>query len=151
MNRTPDTNEERSATAALWDATDVARYLKVSRSWVYHRAETGELPCLKGRRFAPLRSASNPRVARGVPAHGARVVQFPAQVMTADADERAKLLAIGFWSNSVRPDYPTAQSLVGPLEVESERSKVVALPSQRFGDRSVAEGESSLPLRVRHA
>jgi excisionase family DNA binding protein len=31
----------------LWDAQDVARYLKVSRSWVYHRAEGGELPCLR--------------------------------------------------------------------------------------------------------
>jgi excisionase family DNA binding protein len=28
----------------LWDANDVARYLKVSRSWVYHRAEAGHLP-----------------------------------------------------------------------------------------------------------
>src|SRR6476620_248827 len=28
----------------LWDANDVARYLKVSRSWVYHRAEAGSLP-----------------------------------------------------------------------------------------------------------
>jgi hypothetical protein len=27
----------------LWDANDVARYLKVSRSWVYHRAEAGQL------------------------------------------------------------------------------------------------------------
>lgn len=31
----------------LWDASDVAAYLKVSRSWVYHRAESGELPCLR--------------------------------------------------------------------------------------------------------
>jgi predicted DNA-binding transcriptional regulator AlpA len=28
----------------LWDANDVAHYLKVSRSWVYHRAEAGLLP-----------------------------------------------------------------------------------------------------------
>lgn len=28
----------------LWDVKDVARYLKVSRSWVYHRAEAGLLP-----------------------------------------------------------------------------------------------------------
>jgi excisionase family DNA binding protein len=28
----------------LWDASDVARYLRVSRSWVYHRAEAGLLP-----------------------------------------------------------------------------------------------------------
>jgi excisionase family DNA binding protein len=28
----------------LWTATDVARYLSVSRSWVYHRAEAGTIP-----------------------------------------------------------------------------------------------------------
>ena len=32
---------------SLWDAQDVARYLKVSRSWVYQRAEAGLLPCLR--------------------------------------------------------------------------------------------------------
>lgn len=32
---------------ALWTADDVAAYLKVSRSWVYHRAESGELPHLR--------------------------------------------------------------------------------------------------------
>jgi excisionase family DNA binding protein len=31
----------------LWDANDVAGYLKVSRSWVYHRAEGGHLPHLR--------------------------------------------------------------------------------------------------------
>jgi len=31
----------------LWDANDVARYLRVSRSWVYHRAEAGQLPHLR--------------------------------------------------------------------------------------------------------
>jgi excisionase family DNA binding protein len=31
----------------LWTAADVARYLKVSRSWVYHRAEAGLLPYLR--------------------------------------------------------------------------------------------------------
>jgi excisionase family DNA binding protein len=33
--------------ANLWDAQDVARYLKVSRSWVYQRAEAGQLPCVR--------------------------------------------------------------------------------------------------------
>ncbi|MCC6812315.1 MAG: helix-turn-helix domain-containing protein [Deltaproteobacteria bacterium] len=28
----------------LWDANDAARFLKVSRSWVYQRAEAGLLP-----------------------------------------------------------------------------------------------------------
>jgi len=31
----------------LWDANDAAHYLKVSRSWVYQRAEAGLLPCLR--------------------------------------------------------------------------------------------------------
>jgi excisionase family DNA binding protein len=31
----------------LWTVKDVADFLRVSRSWVYHRAEAGELPCLR--------------------------------------------------------------------------------------------------------
>ena len=31
----------------LWTAADVARFLKTSRSWVYHRAQAGFLPCVK--------------------------------------------------------------------------------------------------------
>ena len=31
----------------LWDAKDVAAFLRVSRSWVYHRSEAGLLPCLR--------------------------------------------------------------------------------------------------------
>ncbi len=31
----------------LWDARDVAQYLKASRSWVYHEAQAGRLPCIK--------------------------------------------------------------------------------------------------------
>jgi excisionase family DNA binding protein len=33
--------------ATLWTAIDVAAFLRVSRSWVYHRAESGELPYLR--------------------------------------------------------------------------------------------------------
>lgn len=32
---------------ALWDANDVARYLKASRAWVYMKSEQGALPCLR--------------------------------------------------------------------------------------------------------
>jgi excisionase family DNA binding protein len=32
---------------AMWDARDVAAFLRVSRSWVYHRAEEGTLPCVR--------------------------------------------------------------------------------------------------------
>ena len=31
----------------LWDANDVARYLKASRSWVYQKAESGVLPSMR--------------------------------------------------------------------------------------------------------
>lgn len=31
----------------LWDAQDVAGYLKASRSWVYQKAEAGILPSLR--------------------------------------------------------------------------------------------------------
>jgi excisionase family DNA binding protein len=31
----------------LWNAKDVAAFLKVSRSWVYHHAEAGLLPSLR--------------------------------------------------------------------------------------------------------
>jgi hypothetical protein len=31
----------------LWDANDVALYLKASRSWVYQKAEAGVLPSLR--------------------------------------------------------------------------------------------------------
>jgi excisionase family DNA binding protein len=31
----------------LWTVKDVADFLRVSRSWVYHRAEAAELPCLR--------------------------------------------------------------------------------------------------------
>jgi len=31
----------------LWDVNDVAKYLKVSRSWVYQRVAAGLLPCTR--------------------------------------------------------------------------------------------------------
>jgi excisionase family DNA binding protein len=46
-HRAADETTERPDPETLWDANDVAAYLKVSRSWVYHRAESGELPCLR--------------------------------------------------------------------------------------------------------
>ncbi|TMB31807.1 MAG: helix-turn-helix domain-containing protein [Deltaproteobacteria bacterium] len=38
---------ERRAHRTLWDARDVARYLKASVSWVYKAAERRELPCIR--------------------------------------------------------------------------------------------------------
>ena len=55
--------------ANLWDAQDVARYLKVSRSWVYQRAEAGLLACVRVGgllRFRPdsVRAIANEGAAR---------------------------------------------------------------------------------------
>lgn len=36
--------EAKNDIEPLWDALDVARFLKVSRSWVYQQAEAGLLP-----------------------------------------------------------------------------------------------------------
>ena len=43
-SKTPSPRPPRAHDNRLWDANDVAEYLKVSRSWVYHRAEAGRLP-----------------------------------------------------------------------------------------------------------
>jgi hypothetical protein len=37
----------RSDRDGLWNVNDVACFLNVSRSWVYHRAEAGLLPCVR--------------------------------------------------------------------------------------------------------
>lgn len=46
--RRPDMNTDNlEQEEGLWDANDVARFLKASRSWVYQRAQAGQLPCVK--------------------------------------------------------------------------------------------------------
>jgi len=37
---------DESRPEPLWTAHDVARFLQASVSWVYHRAEAGDLPCV---------------------------------------------------------------------------------------------------------
>jgi excisionase family DNA binding protein len=39
--------QEVQSVEPLWEPEEVATYLKVSRSWVYHAAQRGELPCLR--------------------------------------------------------------------------------------------------------
>lgn len=60
----------------LWDANDVARFLKVSRSWVYHRAESGELPYLKIGALLRFDPQAIHAFARGESTQAARVVPF---------------------------------------------------------------------------
>jgi excisionase family DNA binding protein len=62
---------------SLWDAKDVARFLKVSRSWVYQKTEAGELPCLRVGglvRFEPEAVRAWARGERPLPA---RVLPLP--------------------------------------------------------------------------
>ena len=51
------TSHPDSTVESLWTIADVARYLRVSTSWVYHQNSAGNLPRLKGCgalvRFAP--------------------------------------------------------------------------------------------------
>ena len=73
----PEQGDEGSAKLGpepLWTAKDVATFLSVSRSWVYHRAEAGDLPCLQIGglvRFEPERIRA---YARGERPKGATVV-----------------------------------------------------------------------------
>lgn len=39
--------DSRTEGPALWSPRDVAEFLRVSRSWVYHKAEAGLLPVIK--------------------------------------------------------------------------------------------------------
>lgn len=55
---------------ALWSADDVARYLNVSRSWVYARATSGELPHRRMGgllRFVPEQVREYARGSQGAP------------------------------------------------------------------------------------
>ena len=61
----------------LWDATDVASYLKVSRSWVYQRSAAGTLPCLHVGGLVRFDPATIRAFARGVSPDNARVLPFP--------------------------------------------------------------------------
>jgi excisionase family DNA binding protein len=66
----------KGAGESLWSAADVAQYLRVSRSWVYHRVAAGEIPCIH---LGPL-VRFDPEIvrayARGVPAPRAKILPF---------------------------------------------------------------------------
>lgn len=47
MSTTVVTSTTAEAFEALWDAEDVAHYLKASRSWVYQKADSGILPSVR--------------------------------------------------------------------------------------------------------
>jgi len=68
MNATVEISEMEHA---LWDVRDVARFLKMSASWVYHASERGEIPHVRigaSLRFEPaaVREWLRNRSRRGV-------------------------------------------------------------------------------------
>jgi excisionase family DNA binding protein len=63
-----------SSPESLWTANEVASYLRVSRSWVYHRAESGELPCLRVGGLVRFDPEAIRAFARGEKPPGAKVV-----------------------------------------------------------------------------
>lgn len=62
---------------SLWDAQDVARFLKVSRSWVYQKAEAGELPSLRVGGLVRFEPATVRAWARGERPPATRVLRLP--------------------------------------------------------------------------
>jgi len=43
----PPLSELDAERQGLWTTKEVAAFLRVSRSWVYHQAEAGLIPCLR--------------------------------------------------------------------------------------------------------
>ncbi len=62
---------------SLWNAKDVARFLKVSRSWVYQKAEAGVLPYLRIGGLVRFEPETVRAWARGEPLPAARIVPLP--------------------------------------------------------------------------
>ncbi len=62
--------------ATLWNVRDVATYLKVSCSWVYHAAESGKLPCFRIGNLLRFDPEELKAYARGTRRSGAEILSF---------------------------------------------------------------------------
>jgi excisionase family DNA binding protein len=67
---------DAETSSELWDANDVARYLKASRSWVYHQAEAGKLPHLRIGALLRFNPARVKAFAHGEAERGGRVLSM---------------------------------------------------------------------------
>jgi excisionase family DNA binding protein len=62
---------------SLWDAENVALFLKVSRSWVYQKTAAGVLPCLRIGGLVRFEPEAIRAWARGESLPAARIVPLP--------------------------------------------------------------------------
>lgn len=74
MTKMLDQSNQAARDENLWNANDVAAFLKTSRSWVYKQVEAGVLPCLRIGALLRFDPAAVRAFARGEPARDARVV-----------------------------------------------------------------------------
>jgi excisionase family DNA binding protein len=75
MNSSTTINHQQKG--QLWDARDVAHFLKVSRSWVYQKVEAGLLPHLRIGNLVRFDSAAIQAFAHGQHSAPAAVLQRP--------------------------------------------------------------------------
>ena len=61
----PPLSELDAERQGLWTTKEVAAFLRVSRSWVYHQAEAGLIPCLRVGSLLRYESDAVRRFARG--------------------------------------------------------------------------------------
>ena len=47
QNGTAQSANENIENTRLWSVSDVAKFVGASKSWVYHQAEAGRIPCIR--------------------------------------------------------------------------------------------------------
>ena len=72
----PPLSELEAERQGLWTTKEVAAFLRVSRSWVYHQAEAGLLPCLRVGSLLRYEPEAIRRFARGE-WKAAKVIDMP--------------------------------------------------------------------------
>ncbi|HEY6912719.1 MAG TPA: helix-turn-helix domain-containing protein [Myxococcales bacterium] len=71
------TPEPQAGPDVLWDARDVARFLRVHRNWVYLNAEAGTIPCVRVGGVLRFEPGTIRAIGKGQPVKGGRVVAVP--------------------------------------------------------------------------
>jgi excisionase family DNA binding protein len=79
MTASSNSSRDSQIDGGLWSVAEVAAYLRVSRSWVYHRVAAGELPCLHIGALVRFEPESIRAYARGTRAERAKILPFVAR------------------------------------------------------------------------